>query len=279
LKSKAKNRNLCSRFPGSAFLAAGMLASSAQAALLVEYNFGEGSGTAVANTGTLGAAANGTLTGSWSTSTPSGTGHSVSFTGSNAAEGVSTGSAVAGLNGLNQVTGVLWLNLRAAPAKYDRLVSNSSSGNGFDFAVSGVSGGNFTVLLNLDSVVGTASDSISQNLNNWTFLAFTYDGTVTTENLKFYTATIANSVAQLGGTKTANAGALGTSTNPFEVANTALTGEDRTPPALFDNVRIYDTVLSSAELEAIRVATVPEPAALALLGLGSVALLRRRRAA
>jgi len=40
-------------------------------------------------------------------------------------------------------------------------------------------------------------------------------------------------------------------------------------------VRIYDTALTQAEIQAVM---VPEPAALGLLALGGLALLRRRRA-
>ena len=265
----------------AAVLATAMLASPVQAALLVDYNFNEGSGASVANSGTLGSAANGTLTGTWSANTPSGTGSSVKFTGTNANEGVTTGSVVAGLNGLNQITGLLWLNLTAAPAAGDRLISNQSTlTNGFDFSIFSASSGNFTVALNTDAVTGSASNSISQNLNSWMFLAFTYDGTQTTNNVQFYIGTTTGGVAALGSAKSQNAGALGTSVNPFEVANTAQSTSDRTPAALFDNVQIYDTVLSLSELEAVRVATsaIPEPATWGLLTLaGTLVLLRRRR--
>jgi hypothetical protein len=263
--------------PYLALLAVGVFATSAHAALLIDYNFDEGSGTAVNNSGTLGDAADGTLTGSFSTNTPSGSGSSVQFSGSDATQGVSTSGVVAGLNGLSQVTGVLWLNLTAAPSVSDRLISNSSTNNGFDLTVIGVSGGNFTLALNTDNAVGTASSSISQNLNNWQFIAFTYDGTQTSNNLQFYLGTTSSSVAALGGAKTNNSGALGTSTNPFQVGNTALTDLDRTPPALFDNVRIYDTVLDSTQLEAIRVATIPEPSTWASVAFGAAFLSLRRR--
>ncbi len=48
---------------------------------------------------------------------------------------------------------------------------------------------------------------------------------------------------------------------------------------LVDNVRFYDEALSLSELEALRQGDIiPEPASLAMLGLGGLAMLRRRRA-
>lgn len=44
-----------------------------------------------------------------------------------------------------------------------------------------------------------------------------------------------------------------------------------------DEVRIYDSVLSNAEIDALSATPVPEAASIGLLALGSTALLRRRR--
>jgi hypothetical protein len=259
-------------------LTAGLLASPAQAALLVDYQFTEGSGTAVNNSGTLGDLADGTLTGGWSTTTPSGTGSSVSFDGTSASQGVTTGSAVAGL-AVTTISGALWVNFQTAPEVSDRLISTWNTGlnAGFDLSLVSVSGGNFTLQLALDNDTNNQSASISQNLGGWTFVAFTYDGNLASDNVKLYIGTTSNSVAQSGATANANVGALESSA-AFEVANTAASASIRTPNALFDNVRIYDTVLTQAQLETLRATDViPEPSTLAMLAVAGTALILRRR--
>jgi len=60
-------------------------------------------------------------------------------------------------------------------------------------------------------------------------------------------------------------------------------GRDAADPAgnsfngLIDEVRMYDSVLSAAEIGAFGTAAVPEPTSLGLLSLAGLALLRRRR--
>lgn len=46
---------------------------------------------------------------------------------------------------------------------------------------------------------------------------------------------------------------------------------------MIDDVFFFDEALTGAQVEAIRVAGVPEPSTLGLLALGSLALLRRGR--
>ena len=49
-------------------------------------------------------------------------------------------------------------------------------------------------------------------------------------------------------------------------------------PGLYDDVRVFNTALDAASIEAVRASAVPEPsAALAAIAAAAIATLRRRR--
>jgi hypothetical protein len=117
--------------------------------------------------------------------------------------------------------------------------------------------------------------------NQWNFLAWTVDLTQTTNNANFYW-------------RTATAGGMGTTAHSINVPAGALTTQNGTfrfgenVGGLVDNIRVYgsktDTsgILSMDDLNALHAADlaaeVPEPATLALLVVGSISLIRRKRA-
>lgn len=111
------------------------------------------------------------------------------------------------------------------------------------------------------------------------FLAVTYDGTLTTNNIAFYTGSTSSGVMQLGLSVSSNAGILGDNSLPFQVAGTAQTTGDRTPLGYFDDIRIYEGVASAEFLEGVRLQNIPEPSSTALLlcGIAGAGLRRWRR--
>lgn len=85
-----------------------------------------------------------------------------------------------------------------------------------------------------------------------------------------------------GGTLTAFGGTTGATTvgintvdNPLRLGESVVGTDDRDYKGLIDEVRIYDEALSQSAITAL--ASVPEPSSAALLGLGGLALILRRR--
>jgi hypothetical protein len=81
----------------------------------------------------------------------------------------------------------------------------------------------------------------------------------------------------LASTTTVNAGAVLDSTAKFGIGYTdAAPASDTAPPGFLDDIRVYDGTLSAQELNAVRLANVPEPATGALVLVAVVSLLSTR---
>ena len=257
---------------------------------LVWYKMNEGSGTLVGDSGS-GTALNATMSGTatWTTSTPSGTGSAVSIV-DNATDAnfISTG-AVTGtkVDALSQFTITLWVNLQALPTAGDRLISTLNVGatKGFDLNIQNPTSGtlsaaNFCPTLMVDGYAAPAVGAPSNNVsaaNTWLFLAVTYDGLSSSGNVKFYSGNTSGALISLG-TTSITSGAVDSTTGALQIGNTSASSGDRTPSALFDDVRIYGGVLTSTDIDTIRMDAVPEPstALLAALGLAGFGLLKLR---
>lgn len=267
---------------GVSALLLALFATSAHAALLVQYNFDGGNAN---DTGT-GTPANGTLIGAnsgFTSSTPGGSGLAYS-TGAGVNDYITTGTTVtpdagppAKLASLNAFTISMWVNLQAVPVLGDRLVSTWDGSNGIDFRINTASATNFPLVLSVDGATTTSANVTAPSTNTWLFLAVTYDGSVTTGNVRFYTGRTDVAAAQLGGVGNSNAGVVASTGGALQIGGTPATALDRSPSAFFDDVRIYDTVLTATELEAVRASNIPEPASLGLVGLSLLGLMARRR--
>jgi len=262
-------------------------ASTAQT-LLVHYDLEEGTGSTATDSGT-GTDSNGTLGGNatWSTNTPSGDGSSLSLS-KNGTDSNFVSASSSEVDALSSFTITLWLNIQGNINVGDRLVSTLSSETfkGFDFNIqaltsgsSDISASGFRLGLLVDGVSGgsalVSSAGTSVNADSqWAFLAVTYDGTRTSNNVAFYTGTTTATVSQLGLVDSLNMGTVDSTTGNLQIGNTSATTSDRTPSALFDDVRIYSGAASSAFLEDVRVdnlASIPEPATSTMI-LGSFIL-------
>lgn len=236
-------------------------ASLAHAALLFHYDFDEASGPALDSGMAPEADAN--LAGSAVriAGGPTGTGYALDLASGGAASAYATPGVSSKLGSpLSKLTVVAWINLQADQAVNDRIVDNltATTGFGFLFWNTGQSASAAKIGFLANNTTSGANSTTGIDLNNkWVMVAVTYDGTVGTSNVRFYKGDPATSVAQFGSTLSYNKGAIAVSANELRIGSTPASTSDRTPPAWIDNVRIYDTVLSQSQLEAIRAEDFP----------------------
>jgi hypothetical protein len=258
---------------------------------LLQYNFNEGTGTTIANSGTLGSAANLNIGGAfggiieWNSDTITGTGSAIrNITGAtrSAQPGYISGNGTTLNTNLSQFTLTMWVNLSAVSAG-DRLFSFFSGAAGFELQAGTVAGENTTLSLLVDA--GTVASSASTDVvGQWSFIAVTYDGTATTNNVSFYSGGDSIASSLLGTVRTLNQGALATvtgATTAIRVGNPSTTTTDRSPAGMFDDVAVYGGLLDASQIEAVRLASIPEPSTYALMASGAALLvasvIRRRR--
>lgn len=199
------------------------------------------------------------------------------------------------LDGLAQITLTTWLNVSAYTSGNHRLVSKQAAGTfgGFNFSMNAtpndgpVGPDNFRVGMFIGNNVSSGAADFGATFagadvdaaSKWVMLAVTYDNSSPAANTKFYLGGVGAPMAQLGADQTlpqltidggpARFGVGFTDAAP--TANTSVIGWQ-------DDVRVYSTALSLAELEAVRLQIVPEPGAgvLTLLCFGIVRWRGRR---
>jgi hypothetical protein len=132
--------------------------------------------------------------------------------------------------------------------------------------------------------------AIDLNMNDWTFVAMTYDGTGTDDILKVYKGTETSSVALVATFTEQGQDQLTRSSDgaPLFIGNNNISNP-RPFDGYIDEFRVWGRrnenvnpdpsgALTLEDLETVRqYDLVPEPATIALLGLGCFGMLRRRR--
>lgn len=170
------------------------------------------------------------------------------------------------LDELGPVTITAWINLQSLPDNNDRIASKLSySGGyyeGFDLRFTR-DGDDLQLSFSLCNGVSAGlpthnSEVISQDLlgtGAWRFLAVTYSGAGVASF--FIGKTTDDSLVQLSSSGTSfDAGGAADTTSRFRVGSTQASGADRTPDMFIDDVRIYNTVLGSNELDVVRCANL-----------------------
>ena len=259
---------------------------SVQAAILVHYKFAEGSGSTTGNAGTQGngldltfqADGSGRVPG-FSSDTPAGLGYSLdntSVVGTDGGKAV-TSNPLSALPSLTEATVTGWYKLQnyGYLSRLLNRAANDIAGGGGGWALYFLEDGKLTL-----QVVSTnyGSDNNWGTLDQWYFFAVTFQSSILPEaKVSFYrgsTTTSAGFVASANSQNNFLPGAF--DQYPLTVAgrhgsfNRGLDG-------LMYDVRIYDEVLTPAQIEGIRNSAIPEPVTLGLIGIGAVAMMLRRR--
>lgn|GEM_PF-6397881 len=262
------------------------LGTNAQTTLLSHYTL-DGNGTDGGSVGADGAP-NGTGSASYVSGGVGKFGHALSTTGGTQDYFVAP-TANNTAFGLSAITVAMWVNIDSG-VNDERLLSNLTTSSGFDLRLTTYSAGTegapdtFNLAFGFNSTSGAVQASSANYVSDqWIFVAVTYDSTISEgPNVSFYSGNETTSLG-LDGTGT-KSNPITFSSSALEIGGTPASGSDRTPVALFNDVRIYDGALTAVELEAIRasaLSTIPEPSQSALISgallIGFAALRRRQR--
>lgn len=284
-----KFRSIFSSLSTAGALAFSLSTASAQTPLL-HYTFDDQANpTADSGSGEL---ASGSVSGTFTTNTPGG--YSPAAFSSNGSEGNNvSGGDVSKLDGLSAFTIAMWVNLQETPANSERLASKRNgtvADQGyFDFTFVSPLDGTMSVTdlrlqLGIDIGPGSAreyrtADFSLGTLNSWVFLAVTYNGVGAAGSaVDFFLGSESTSVSAIApGADTSGYGTIPDNPGAFMIGDIDNLTGDRTPAAYFDDVRVYGSVLSAAELESVRLANIPEPTTGLLCAAGAALLGFRRR--
>lgn len=251
---------------------------------IVYYEFDETIGTTAANSATTGA----TYTGTFNTA-----GGSISVGQSSFAQGGTAydfgggfiGAASALTSSLSEWSVEAWVNYDSAKSSASNFLSNDQGGWNNDVLIgigpeagNEVPGGSVGVVQ--QGSPGTTRDAAGGLLGADTWHHVVLTGSTTAGEMAVYIdGVLAGSDTDLVNGATFNgADGFGTANLTIGAArpNSANAGY-RPYDGLLDELAIYDSVLTPAQISSHANATIPEPGSTLLLALGSLVLMRRRR--
>ena len=242
-KNSSRARSLLRRhFLAIALIAGGLAtASTAQADLVFQMDFNDADGNqSLVDRGTTGTI--GSFSGGSTYSTDVAPSNSGGFSGSfDGASGAANFGDIAALDGLTQMTITAWI--KSDDLNTNRIVSKRSNPDGFDLYYHTTS----PTGLEFVGEGGVSNGGGSFSASEWTWVAVTYDGTQTSNNVTFYTGD--GTTLSAGDTASLNKGALLANAQSLLIGNNS--AGSRTFDGLIDNVRIYNSVEDAASLQSI----------------------------
>lgn len=256
---------------------------------VVYYEFDETSGTESVNSATTGA----TYTGTFNTSGGSITVGQSSFTQGGTAYnfgGGFIGAASALTSSLDEWTVEAWVNYDSAKVSSSTIISNDQGGWNNDVLIgvlpetasdTGLSNGEFGV--SQQGSPGSTRDVAGAALaaDTWAHLAVVGSTSAGTLTVFINGLQVAQDASLVNGVTFNGADGIGTANLTIGAArpNSADTGY-RPFDGLLDELAIYDSVLDATTIDAhynAGIAAIPEPSSTALIGLGGLSLIMRRR--
>lgn len=235
---------------GALFVVCLFVGSAAQAEKLIQIDFNDAHGNwSLVNAGTI--AVTGTIVTavepSLSHPTVNRAGYSANFTNDtyNGANHITFGNLQAFQNAITNMTICLWLRPQLYKAYPMRVINKGSGGGtGWSFDVQGTY--KPTLMVEGYNSASLLADGIPKG--HWTFIAMTYNGTLTTNNILCYTGDGAS--LSIPTTNTLNRGSILGNSDELWFGSRG-PGDDRPYHGCMDGVRIYDEVLDAAALDAI----------------------------
>lgn len=206
--------------------------------------------------------------------------------GSGGTGGRAQSGNISAINSLQSFTLTGWFKTGSTTAiGNNAFLINNQSGTTDGFRL--YSGSTGALALNVNGVaVASSGTSTYAATEAWVFFAVTYDGTLSSNNVKFYIGNTSTATS-LNVTRTLAQGTASANSGGFAVGN-VLSSNIRPFDGYLDNISVYGSqtdgsgVLNLAQIESVRQADlVPEPANLAFLGCGAglLAVICRRRSA
>ncbi|MCE5279235.1 MAG: LamG domain-containing protein [Planctomycetaceae bacterium] len=215
----------------------------------IDFNAADGNSSLV-NRGSI--AVTGTFSGNAAYSTADGpyntAGYGAVFDGNSDYVSFANASVGAALNGMTQFTITAWVYL-TNDAQDRRIVTKVNGNPGFEFMIKN----NDNAKLMVDNTAVDADVNIS--LNTWMFVAVTYDGTQhgagMPNNVVFYSGTALNDTLFTGATKKIDKQAVDTNTGDLRIGMND-TDTAKAWQGGLDNIRIYNSILTTTDLIAIK---------------------------
>lgn len=181
---------------------------------------------------------------------------------------VTTGADMDKLDAMPELTATFWINMRAAPASADCILSDAPAGTppsgqgGWDISIpygGSPTADNFQLAFSVSRSTGSVVSRTGQGYtisgagSNWLFVAFTYDAA---QSCRCYIGSEAAIPARIGYIGILSR-VLPQNSAEFRVGSyTADPNADHTPPAWIDDVRVYNVALSAADLNLVRLSNL-----------------------
>jgi len=270
-------------------VAGAFITTQAHSAMLLHYNFSEGTGTTSANLGTV-TGATATFSGGAGFSAANNAPRTPGFSMDNSAAGsggvgratITNASLGSALDNLTNFTVTGWYKADQAQSSNSPRLFNKALNTIGNQAAGGLAllfNDADTLQFNVGGISFTSgnTNTIYDDVGSWVFFAVTFTGGTGGGGAFYAGVQDPNTpITAAVGTYNTTLANIGSNTQDLVIGNRSPDADaNRAFDGFLDDFRFYDEILTVAQIEAIRV--IPEPSGFALLGFSAMGLLLRRR--